>query len=887
MVTKNKKHGTFSSAVIIITIATLVASSLTLPIMFGLSIYCVVTGNYEIVEAEESEDEESNESSSGGGGLINDGEVHDDPYALMEENIPPSYEGDDLDYYDVMIPYKKTPEEIGGMTNDTNTAYGAWNRLTDPRQANSKIGQWATYYSPQSVGGSKGYLWGISLENGKKRVNQVHDAYTFCDLPECLGILGMKSTTSGLVFLGITGQGGYYRHPKCYEPDTTFVWDEYEHGYEGETFGAVTGTYLGGIRDGIFYNKKTNKVRIVRCANYDANSDIHTNGGSRWESQTRYTNPEATFQSIGIQNPWVEGQPLVRYMFLSELKYPQYRNFTQSFNNVTFEMAYRSLPEGSGISNFYAYTGWGNGEDLEGDDYVLTGFRIYNKGVMDDDFKLASYADNGEIMWEYQLQEKSSSNKISLKPTQTQGEPQGFWSFDILTAPMPSGTTPANTLNSMIGIFDSYKEEVCYLKDEYLEYDPFYKKFGTPSSTFHYSQSGNGQGMFKSIEYYGNTMGGAGCGMYALSHAFSIMTQRIVNPAEVFKAVMSYNSRHNTSYQVHDGGAIIHEMIGRVAEEFVYNGKQMFNVEVDQNTSKTQQEVENALSKNGVAIIVKPGHYVCIYGKAPDGRYLVADSVNWAPSGGQAVNGSEPIPWSNLSNSTNGAFIGITPGPGYEDYLRDASGSSDSSDDSSNGTPVKTVTVNNLKFNQMVDDPFTKTFTGPFLTYEAKDSSDADAVKAAKAYNAIGKYAYSSVVTHSRYSNAPRGSYDRTDCSGYVSLVLADAFGDQGFASGSSSGQRAPLTSGCYGISAAQVVQKYFYKVDPSSVGGPQNLQPFDVLHSDGHVAFAMGNGKLAEHKGPNGGEPWHCDTDVNLSRIDCIWRLKPEAIALLANKNR
>lgn len=63
--------------------------------------------------------------------IDNDGKPMDNPYGKIED-IPPSYEADDLDYYDCYVPYGLTIEDIGGYCTSTYTDCGySYGPMTD------------------------------------------------------------------------------------------------------------------------------------------------------------------------------------------------------------------------------------------------------------------------------------------------------------------------------------------------------------------------------------------------------------------------------------------------------------------------------------------------------------------------------------------------------------------------------------------------------------------------------------------------------------------------------------------------------------------------------------------------------------------------------------
>lgn len=225
-----------------------------------------------------------------------------------------------------------------------------------------------------------------------------------------------------------------------------------------------------------------------------------------------------------------------------------------------------------------------------------------------------------------------------------------------------------------------------------VQYDPYKGKFGDDIGLIHYHQNPNGLvwGTFNQNVHKGGSsaISGSGCGPTALSAAMSTMLHKYITPMEIVAARdtmylrlgQSANYMHSMWSSGSKGAMVqsspkVCEFVGNQK----YNGQQLLECTLE---NMIQARVDETLAKGGFIIFVAhdsgtgvywtgAGHYVAIRAKDENGNYYTTDGSHDS-AGRPQGNHDVPHPWSDIANSgyTPGAVHYITPGPGYEDYIK-------------------------------------------------------------------------------------------------------------------------------------------------------------------------------------------------------------------------
>lgn len=181
------------------------------------------------------------------------------------------------------------------------------------------------------------------------------------------------------------------------------------------------------------------------------------------------------------------------------------------------------------------------------------------------------------------------------------------------------------------------------------------------------------------------------CGIHACAIAISTMLHRYITPPEIIMGIGlgdDLNPNPSTRYQDYsDHGtqsAFHHSAAHTVFDNFVYNGKQLFDIEITgSGTALSQAKLDDALSSGGVALFsqhnntknrtwTKGGHYLVIHTKdVNSGLYYSSDGngYHFDPADAGYIKKGFTIQ-QYLADGPN-QCVYIKPGPGYADYMND------------------------------------------------------------------------------------------------------------------------------------------------------------------------------------------------------------------------
>ena len=194
---------------------------------------------------------------------------------------------------------------------------------------------------------------------------------------------------------------------------------------------------------------------------------------------------------------------------------------------------------------------------------------------------------------------------------------------------------------------------------------------------------------------------GNSCGIHACAIAISTMLHRYITPPEIIMGIGlgdDLNPNPSTRYQdysEHGGQSAFHHSAAHtVFDNFVYNGKQLFDVEItNSGTALSQAKLDDALSSGGVALFsqhnntknriwTKAGHYLVIHTKGNDGLYYSSDGngYHFDPADAGYIKKGFTIQ-QYLADGPN-QCVYIKPGPGYADYMNDIKSKQSNSEES-------------------------------------------------------------------------------------------------------------------------------------------------------------------------------------------------------------
>lgn len=239
------------------------------------------------------------------------------------------------------------------------------------------------------------------------------------------------------------------------------------------------------------------------------------------------------------------------------------------------------------------------------------------------------------------------------------------------------------------------------------QYDSFKNKFGDNIGLIHYYQirapfAGLLQNWVKG--HHGQhgadcpTISSSGCGPTALSAIMATMLHKYITPGEFMAARDTWGLRMGQAANAYygmwssgDAGAMV-QGSGLVCE-FVrnqkYNGQSVLECTKE---NLIQARVDETLAAGGMVLLVPHdsgtgvywtggGHYITIRDKDEQGNYYTVDGTHDS-TGRPQGNTDVPHPWSDLQNCgfTANAVHYVTPGPGYEDYIKSLSSVDNSGD---------------------------------------------------------------------------------------------------------------------------------------------------------------------------------------------------------------
>ena len=218
---------------------------------------------------------------------------------------------------------------------------------------------------------------------------------------------------------------------------------------------------------------------------------------------------------------------------------------------------------------------------------------------------------------------KGATNSTDASSAETPGTPSGLW--PSLITDVEKHTGEWTKLKADVGKAPLEGDKVTF------EIDKF-KNLNSIGGTVRYMQNKSGGtlvGSFSTLIYNnGSNFPDSGCGVCAAAIVMSTLSGRIVNPAEVALAGMTYGDRNS-------GKSASTIFSSNATNVITDNGMYLLFQEAGFKSELkplTQTDVDNCLSQNGMVIAVfkgqgfsagNSGHYIVIREKSEDKYYLV------------------------------------------------------------------------------------------------------------------------------------------------------------------------------------------------------------------------------------------------------------------------
>lgn len=186
------------------------------------------------------------------------------------------------------------------------------------------------------------------------------------------------------------------------------------------------------------------------------------------------------------------------------------------------------------------------------------------------------------------------------------------------------------------------------------------------------------------------SFGGSGCGSTAMSIIFSTMLHKYITPPEIAAGIGTYNNRYGTHEIFHSTSASAgalnqHTKLELIFQDPKYNGQSLMLCSHESNINK--QRVDETLANGGLVMFVSKGskktspvwasgsgHWVVIreHDKSND-TYLCADGANSSNTPMEATRAADPNTanqFATIQNAAKDQVFYVTPGPGYEDFIK-------------------------------------------------------------------------------------------------------------------------------------------------------------------------------------------------------------------------